>query len=110
MAYDRDLAVRIRDELEGEPGLSEKAMFGGLAFLLDGNMAVAASSKGGLLLRVDPADTATLVEEPGAQRFEMRGREMDGWLDVDGAVLADPDSLRRWLEIGVSYARSLPAK
>ncbi len=110
MAYDRDLATRIRDELEGEPGLSEKAMFGGLAFLVNGNMAVAASSKGGLLLRVDPTETAALVERPGADRFEMRGREMDGWLDIEAEVLQDADGLRQWVEIGVSYARSLPPK
>ena len=110
MPYDRDLAAKIRDELAGEPGVSEKAMFGGLAFLVNGNMAVAASSRGGLLLRVDPAETAGLVQSPGAQRFEMRGREMDGWLDIDSAVLAGEDDLRRWVDIGVAYARSLPPK
>src|SRR5690242_5438310 len=83
VAYDEDLANRIREIVQDEPGLAEKRMFGGLAFLINGNMAVSASGQGGLLLRVDPADTPRLVESPEASRFEMRGREMDGWLRVD---------------------------
>ena len=78
MAYDEELANRIREVVQGERGLTEKAMFGGLAFLINGNMAVSASSKGGLLLRIDPAQTDSLVSEPHVARFEMRGREMDG--------------------------------
>ena len=78
MAYDDVLAARIREVVEGEPGLSEKAMFGGLAFLVAGNMAVAASGQGGLLLRIDPADAETLTREAHVRRFEMRGRAMDG--------------------------------
>lgn len=110
MAYDRALADRLRLELGGEPGLSEKAMFGGLAFLVDRHMAVAASSDGGLMVRVDPGETATLLQEPGARRFAMGGREMDGWLLVDGAALDDDDALRSWIERGVGFARSLPPK
>ena len=83
MAYDDDLADRIREVVQGEPGLTEKRMFGGLAFLIDGKMAVSASSKGGLLLRIDPTLTESFVVEPHVRPFEMRGRQMDGWLRVD---------------------------
>jgi TfoX/Sxy family transcriptional regulator of competence genes len=110
MAYDVELANRIREAVEGEPGLSEKRMFGGLAFLINQNMAVSASSQGGLLLRVDPARTETLVSKPHVRPFEMRGREMQGWLRVDPAVLGADEELRRWVSHGVAYARSLPRK
>jgi TfoX/Sxy family transcriptional regulator of competence genes len=110
MAYDVDLADRVRAVVRDEPGLTEKRMFGGLAFLLDGHMAVGASSQGGLLLRVDPARTEELVDEPRVGRFEMRGRAMDGWLRVDADAVADDESLRRWVSHGVTYARSLPPK
>jgi TfoX/Sxy family transcriptional regulator of competence genes len=110
MAYDVDLADRIREVVEGEPGLSEKRMFGGLAFLIDGNMAVSASSQGGLLLRIDPTLTETLVSRPYVRRYEMRGREMDGWLRVDAAAIETDDELRRWVSHGVTYARSLPRR
>ena len=110
MAYDVELANRIREIIEGEPGLSEKRMFGGLAFLIDENMAVSASSQGGLLLRINPTLTETLVSKPHIRPFEMRGREMDGWLRVDSEVLETDDELRRWVSQGVSYARSLPPK
>lgn len=110
MAYDEDLANRIREIVQGESGLTEKRMFGGLAFLINGNMAVSASGQGGMLLRVDPADTATLVERPEASRFEMRGREMDGWLRIDATGLTTMRKLTSWVSRGVRYARSLPAK
>jgi TfoX/Sxy family transcriptional regulator of competence genes len=110
MAYDEELANRVREVLGGEQGLTEKKMFGGLAFLINGNMAVSASSKGGLLLRVDPASTESLVREPQVGRFEMRGREMDGWLRVDAAAVDRDRDLRRWVDIGVAYARSLAPK
>jgi TfoX/Sxy family transcriptional regulator of competence genes len=110
MAYDDELATRIREAVRGERGLTEKQMFGGLAFLIHGNMAVSASSKGGLLLRIDPAETESLVSEPHVQRFVMRGREMDGWLRVDAEALETDDELRRWVSHGVRYARSLPPK
>ena len=110
MAYDEDLAHRIREVVQGEPGVTERRMFGGLAFLINGNMAVSASRQGGLLLRVDPTDTPTLVERPGASPFEMRGRELDGWLRVDPTVLATKRQLTSWVARGLRYARSLPAK
>jgi TfoX/Sxy family transcriptional regulator of competence genes len=110
MAYDDELADRIRDVVQGEPGLSERRMFGGLAFLVNGNMAVSASSQGGLLLRIDPDQAESLVDDEHVRRFEMRGREMDGWLRVDPEVLGTEDQLRRWAEHGVSYARGLPPK
>jgi hypothetical protein len=110
MAYDEDLADRIRELVHGEPGLTERPMFGGLAFLIGGNMAVSASSKGGLLLRVDPAKTQSLVNEPAVRRFEMRGRELDGWLRVDVEAIGSKTMLRRWVRYGVDYARSLPPK
>jgi TfoX/Sxy family transcriptional regulator of competence genes len=110
VAYDEDLADRIREIVHDEPGLTEKRMFGGLAFLINGNMAVSASGQGGMLLRVDPADTATLVERPEASRFVMRGREMDGWLHVDPTSLTTKRQLTSWVARGVRYARSLPAK
>ena len=110
MAYDIELAERVRHLVATERGLTEKRMFGGLAFLINGNMAVSASSQGGLLLRVDPAHTERLVAEPQVRRFEMRGREMDGWLRVDSEAVTDDEDLRRWVTHGVAYARSLPAK
>ena len=110
MPYDRELADRLRLSLGGEPGVSEMAMFGGLAFLVHGNMAVAASSDGGLMVRVEPTQTESLLQEPGARRFSMRGREMDGWLIVEAAVLDDDGALRSWIDRGVAYARSLPPK
>jgi TfoX/Sxy family transcriptional regulator of competence genes len=110
MAYDSELADRIREVIAGEPGLSERRMFGGLAFLIDNKMAVSASNAGGLLLRVDPTMTDSLVSEPQIRRYEMRGREMDGWLRVDAEVLKTDDEIRRWVSQGVTYARSLPPK
>ena len=110
MAYDEILADRVRAIVETEPDLAEKRMFGGLAFLLGGHMAVAASSGGGLLLRVDPAETDDLVQHPQVERFEMRGREMDGWLRVDPAAVSDEAALRSWVAHGVAYVRSLPPK
>ena len=110
MAYDVDLAKRIREVVQVEHGLTEKRMFGGLAFLIHGNMAVCASSRGGLLLRIDRAQTESLVSEPHVRRFQMRGREMDGWLRVDAEAIETDDDLRRWVRHGISYVRSLPAK
>jgi TfoX/Sxy family transcriptional regulator of competence genes len=110
MAYDDELANRIREVVQGERGVTEKRMFGGLAFLINGNMAVSASSKGGLLVRVDPAQTESLVSESHVRRFEMRGREMNGWLRVDAEGLETDDALRRWVSRGVAYARSLTPK
>jgi hypothetical protein len=108
MAYDHDLADRIRELVATEPGLDEKRMFGGLAFLVGGNMAVAASGRGGLLVRVGP-DAPDLVDDH-AQPAVMGAREMRGWLRVDAATLDDDGRLKEWVDRGVSYARSLPAK
>ena len=110
MAYDVELADRIRDLVQGEPGLSEKRMFGGLAFLVNGNMAVSASGQGGLMVRIDPGQAESLVDQQHVRRFEMRGREMDGWLRVDAELLEDADELERWVNHGLAYARSLPPK
>jgi TfoX/Sxy family transcriptional regulator of competence genes len=110
MAYDEDLANRIRELVAGEAGLSEKKMFGGLAFLIGGNMAVSASGQGGLMVRCDPEDTEQLVAKPHARRFEMREREMDGWLRVDDEGVRTKRQLEPWVKRGVAYARSLPPK
>ena len=110
MAYDVELADRLRDLVEDEPGLSEKKMFGGLAFLIHGNMAVAASSSGALMVRADPARSEELLAEPHAEPFEMHGRSMNGWLLVDPAGLGSDEELQRWAEVGVAYASSLPPK
>jgi hypothetical protein len=110
VAYDAELAERIRDLVEGEPDLSEQRMFGGLAFLIGGNMAVAASGQGGLLVRCDPAETAVLSSEPHVDPFVMRGRAMDGWLRVEAAGVETDEALRRWVERGVGHARTLPRK
>jgi hypothetical protein len=107
VAYDEELAAKIRGLVAGEPGLTEQKMFGGLAFLIGGNMSVAASGQGGMLVRADPDRGDELVAEGDAQLMEMRGREMRGWLRVDPG---DDEDLRRWVEVGTGYARSLPAK
>jgi hypothetical protein len=110
MAYDQDLAMRLRELLEDEADLTEKKMFGGLGFMIGGNLAVSASGQGGLLLRVDPAEAADLVEDEHAERFEMRGRSMDGWLRVRPEGLEDDEALSQWVSIGVKYARALKPK
>jgi TfoX/Sxy family transcriptional regulator of competence genes len=110
VAYDEELADRIRELVGGEPDLTEKKMFGGLAFLIGGNMAVAASGQGGLLARVDPAQSDKLVASTNARLMEMRGRSMQGWLRVDLEDLRTKRELTKWVELGTSYARSLPAK
>jgi hypothetical protein len=110
VAYDEDLANRIRELIGAEPDLSEKKMFGGLAFLIGGNMAVSASGQGGLLLRCDPEETDALVEKPHAERFVMRGRAMDGWLRVAPEGVRTRRQLEPWVKRSVAYARSLPAK
>jgi hypothetical protein len=110
VAYDEDLANRIRELLAGEAGVVEKRMFGGLAFLIGGNMSVSVSGQGGLLLRCDPEETGALLGKPHATAFEMRGRAMDGWLRVGPEGVHTKRQLARWVERGVSYARSLPPK
>ena len=110
MAYDEDLANRIREILGDEPNLTEKKMFGGLAFLIGGHMSVNVSGRGGLLLRCDPAETDTLRSKPHAGPFQMRGKDMDGWLRIDPEGLKTKRELERWVRRGVQYARSLPPK
>jgi TfoX/Sxy family transcriptional regulator of competence genes len=110
MTYDDDLADRLREQLAGEPGVSEQRMFGGLAFLVHGHMAVAASGQGGLLVRVDPSAAESLLADPRVSPMVMRGREMRGWLRVEAAAVAEPDELATWVSRGTSYARSLPPK
>jgi len=109
VAYDEDLANRLREALAAET-VTEKKMFGGLAFLIGGNMSVAASGQGGLLVRVDPDQTEALLKQPGAEEFEMGGRgAMKGWLRVRPESLNDK-AITKWAGIGVSYAKSLPPK
>lgn len=110
MAYDEDLANRVRELILTEDGVSEQRMFGGLAFLINGNMAVSASGQGGLLLRVDPAETDSLADQPHAAPFEMRGRPMQGWLRVAPEGVGTKRELERWVSRGVAHARSLPSK
>ena len=110
MAYDEELAERIRRLVGEEAGVTERRMFGGLAFLVGGNMAVAASGQGGALVRVDPAESDELVATTPARAMEMRGREMVGWLRLESADVATADELSPWVARGVAYARSLPAK
>jgi TfoX/Sxy family transcriptional regulator of competence genes len=110
VAYDEDLANRIRELLGDGPDVAEKKMFGGLAFLIGGNMAIAASGQGGVLVRVDPAESDDLVGTTKAYVAVMRDRPMPGWLRVDTEDVRSDDELARWVRLGSSYARSLPAK
>ena len=110
MAYDEALAERIRDLAVGVPELTEKRMFGGLAFLVGGNMAIAASGQGGILVRVDPEESSTLVATTAAEVMVMRGRPMEGWLRVAAADVRTKQSLAAWVKRGLGYAASLPAK
>jgi hypothetical protein len=114
MAYDEDLADRVRvaigRSVDATGLVTEKQMFGGLAFLLGGNMAVAASGQGGLMLRVDPGQTESLLEQPHCGPMVMRGRELDGWLRVEAAGVESDEDLQRWVDIGLTRAGSLPPK
>ena len=110
MPYDEDLADRIRELVSGEARITERKMFGGLAFLVGGNMSVAASGQGGLMVRVDPEDTDALLAKPHARPFEMRGRELHGWLRVDPEGLRTKRQLASWVTRGIAYARSQHAK
>ncbi|HEX3518219.1 MAG TPA: TfoX/Sxy family protein [Solirubrobacteraceae bacterium] len=110
MAYDEDLANRIGELLATEVGVVERRMFGGLSFLIGGNMSVSVSGRGGLLLRCDPAETDALLAKPHASIFEMRGRPMDGWLRIDAEGVRTKRQLERWVSRGVAYAKTLPVK
>jgi TfoX/Sxy family transcriptional regulator of competence genes len=110
MAYDEALAARIRELLAGERAVTEKKMFGGLAFLVRGNMAVAASGKGGLLVRVDPDESDALLRKSGVGLMEMGGRSMTGWLRVEAPAVRTKKQLAEWVDRGVGFARTLPPK
>lgn len=110
MAYDEVLAQRIRDVVDGEDGLTSKKMFGGLGFMLDGHMAVAAGSSGALMVRVDPAEGEQLLDGDAVRPMEMRGREMTGWLLVSQDALDADDELERWVERGATFVRTLRPK
>ena len=110
MAYDEVIASRIRDLLSDDPSVTEKKMFGGLAFLVNGRMAVAASSAKGALVRVDPDRLDRLVETTAAVPMVMQGRPMAGWLAVPASELVTKRDVARWVKVGVDYARSLPPK
>ncbi|HEY3882352.1 MAG TPA: TfoX/Sxy family protein [Trebonia sp.] len=110
MAYDDVLARRIRDLIGPDPELTEKKMFGGLAFLIRGHMAISASGQGGVLVHVEPERTDELVAATAASIAVMRGREMPGWLRVSADDLASDDDLSPWVELGIEHARSLPPK
>jgi TfoX/Sxy family transcriptional regulator of competence genes len=110
VAYDEELAGRIRELVTGEPVLTEMKMFGGLAFLVGGNMAVAASGQGGLMVRVDPDESEAIVASTTAEPMVMRGRAMAGWLRVASDDVRTKAQLAAWVERGTAYARSLPPK
>lgn len=109
VAYDESAATRIRELIAGEPGIAEKKMFGGLAMLLAGNMAVGVNGES-LIVRTDPAQQEALLTEPGARPFDLTGRPMNGWILVDAEGFTEDDDLQRWVDRGVTYARSLPPK
>ena len=110
VAYDEDIANRIRELVGGQGGLTEQRMFGGLAFLIEGNMAIAASGQGGIMVRVDPSQSDALVAKTTARPMVMRGREMRGWLRVDADDVRTKRQLVKWVDLGIGYARTLPAK
>jgi hypothetical protein len=110
MAYDLELAQRVREMLTFDPDVVEQRMFGGLAFLIGGHMAVAVSGSGGLLMRCEPDETDEMLAQPYVEPFVMRGREMKGWVRVDAEGVAEDAELKRWVESGVGFARALPPK
>jgi len=110
MPYDEDLANRLRELLAGEGPVTEKKMFGGLAFLLNGHMSVSASRNGGLLARIDPADTESALKRPHVARMEMGGRSMDGWITVAPEGLTTEAELAAWVDRSVAYVKTLPPK
>jgi TfoX/Sxy family transcriptional regulator of competence genes len=110
VAYDTELADRVRALLVFEPEIVEKKMFGGLSFLVGGHLAVGVSGSGGLLMRAEPGEAEELLSQPHVEPFVMRGRAMNGWVRVSAEGVADDEALKRWVESGVGYARSLPPK
>jgi TfoX/Sxy family transcriptional regulator of competence genes len=110
MVYNEVIAGRMRELLAHEPHVTEKKMFGGLGFMIAGNMAIAASSSGGALVRVDPEQSDKLVDTTVARPMVMRGRPMSGWLEVPADALSSKREVARWVRIGATYAKSLPPK
>ena len=110
MAYDEDLAIRLRELLADEEAITEKKMFGGLSFLLHGNMSVAASGQGGLLARIDPADTDAALKRPHASRMVMGGRSMDGWIRVAPEGIRTKRQLEPWVKRSLAFVKTLPPK
>src|SRR5947209_2293968 len=110
MAFDMNLADRIRNVLKQEEGLTEKKMFGGLAFLINGNMTIAVSAQGGILVRINPSHSKEILESTSAKMMEMRGRSMPGWVRVSSEYIQDDSSLSKWIERALIYAHSLPSK
>jgi TfoX/Sxy family transcriptional regulator of competence genes len=110
MAYDEETAHRIRAVLQNEPNLTEKKMFGGIGFMINGNMAVGVRGRGGLMIRLDPSDRDAALARPHAGEFEMNGKKMAGWVTVDAAGLHDDDALRAWIEQATAFTRTLPPK
>jgi TfoX N-terminal domain len=110
MAYDEDLADRIRELISAERGVEEKRMFGGLAFLINGNISVAASGRGGLMVRVPPDETEKLLARDHVEPMVMAGRETRGWLRVALDGVKTKRQLQAWVARGVDFAKCLPAK
>src|SRR6187397_411401 len=110
MAYDEDLANRIRELIASEDGYAEQKMFGGIGFMIDGHMAVGVSGQGGLMIHCSKEETEALLAKPGARPFEMRGREMKGWLRVDAESVGTKRALEPWVMQSVAFARALPPK
>lgn len=110
MAYDEGFAQRVRDLLLGEEGITERAMFGGLGFMVDGHMAVTVSGRDLMMIRADARTEDLLLDRDGIEQTVMRGRPMSGWLDVDSTVTADDAALRELVEGAVAHARTLPPK
>src|SRR6476620_6225482 len=110
MAYDEDLANRIRELIASEGGYAEQKMFGGVGFMIDGHMAVGVSGQGGLMIHCAKAETEALLAKPGARPFEMRGREMEGWLRIDAESVSTKRALEPWAMQSVAFARALPPK
>src|SRR5579862_7210887 len=110
MAYDEELAHRLRELLAGEDGISEKKMFGGLAFLVHGNMSVSASRNGGLLVRLNPAETDAALARPHVALMQMGGRTMEGWITVAPDGLATKRELAAWVKRSLTFVRTLGPK
>lgn len=110
MAYDEELAERVRETMDGRPYVTERKMFGGLAWLAHGNMAAAALGGGGAMVRVPKDEYEELLQEPGVEPMMMKGSPFRGWIRLEEATCASEDTLRRWIERGLAYAESLPRK